>query len=73
MCCCCSSPSKKLDTRNKPLVDKYASLGLTNASKYVYTSGVNKGLINPQAADVALIRDVYGLDPKAYLKAENIM
>jgi hypothetical protein len=59
----------KLDARNKPLVDKYASLGLTNASNYVYTSGPSKGLINPNAADAALIRNVYGLDPKTYLKS----
>lgn len=59
----------KLDARNKPLVDKYASLGLTDASNYVYTSGPSKGLINPNAADAALIRNVYGLDPKTYFKS----
>jgi hypothetical protein len=57
----------KLDAKNKPLVDKYAALGLTNASNYVHTSGVNRGLINEAAAQVALVRDVYGLDPNAYL------
>jgi hypothetical protein len=57
----------KLDAKNKPLVDKYASLGLTNASEYVYKNGAKKGLVDEEAAKVALVKNVYGLDPKDYL------